>query len=57
MKPQFTTTVITDFEGLFERHGLLFKQKLKGEVIISYQVKKGRGDVEISYDFYNIKPL
>jgi hypothetical protein len=41
MKPQFTTTVITDLEGLFERHDLLFKQNLKGKVINSYQVKKG----------------
>lgn len=57
MKPQFSDIVSTDFDVLFARHGLSFKQKLKGEVIISYDIEKSKGDVEIKYDFYNIKPI
>ena len=57
MKPQFTDITSADSEYLVDLYGHLFSKKLKAEVEISFEKKNGRDDVEIKYDFYNIKPL
>jgi len=67
-KIQFTETIATDDNGLVEWYESLTQgkencvpikntPKYKAEVLISYNRSKKTQDVEIKYDFYNIKPL
>ena len=55
-KPQFTSVSIGDPETLCDMYGKMFGRKFKAEVIISIEPEADTG-VEITYDYFNIKPI